>query len=154
MTLIEICMVTVLLAIILAAGWPALNHATARLQLELAGQNLIQTFRYSRDRAMSDGRHYLIQITPDSKQFALKMEKDPLNDPGIFIEADTRHALQRFWNNAKDISITEISRSEILFNPDGTADGCILTLRDRRGNALKLAIDALSGKAVETLRQG
>lgn len=143
-TLVEVCLVGVILSIILATSWPVLNRFAYRKQLEQACTQVTNTYRYARDKALSENRHYRIKFDDDFKKYEMEFEEDPVNNPGNFVSFKDNLAPSR--KLPENVFIKELSNSMIVVQPDGTSNDIAISFQGLRGDICKLMLNGSTGR--------
>lgn len=159
-TLLELILVMMIAAIVLAMAAPSLHlFANARPLANTAGQFVALT-DYARSQAISEGRTYRLNLDPDKGLFWLTTQEGGVFQPlerefgRVFSFPEGTKA---DWITPTDVSTgatvpglqlpgqTEAqdasgttARAYIVFYPDGRTETSELRLTDRRGNTLNI----------------
>jgi len=142
-TLMELMVVMALLAI---AAWllvPITARAYARFRLRLAADSIVQLMHQAKNRALFDGRTYLV-VFPDSTT----RERD-------LILAREDGASLRHLSFPVDISVRTRQQDgdwstavgAVAFYPDGTSDGVQLMLRNASNSVSRIQLDPVTASA-------
>ncbi len=140
-TLLELLVVLVVLALVAAASYPSMSRAAAALHLRTAGRDVVNTFRYARQKAVTE--QIRMKVTVDREKQQLVMSAD-LEDEG------------RTYLLPKDVKIQRVALAgnEIMggpmvvrFLPNGSCDNSELLLQADKGAWIKVFTDPITGGA-------
>jgi prepilin-type N-terminal cleavage/methylation domain-containing protein len=177
-TLLEVLMVTALLALLAALAWPDFHTAARGEQLRESGQRFRALVAMCRAEAMNETVRYRLKIRPDGSLHVLR-QADPLLAPHLYITprvdwARTAVLLEDVWIEGVQLlpegpppiriidERLQFPESEILptpvqeleqallidLDPDGTFPSLRLVLRDAQGRALLLTLDGRVGRVL------
>jgi len=110
MTLLEVILVLVLLALVIGYALPALTGTIHGTGLAESGERLRSLIHLTRAAAMRDGVRYrlkfpgapdpddpnaerIVETAVETQQPEIEKEKDPVNEPGVFEPADLRYGI-------------------------------------------------------------
>lgn len=138
-TFIELLVVTVVVGIAVAVAVPRLGKGFSRLQLQAAGRNTMSLLRYVRQRSITHGTvccaHY--DASGHSLRVSYRSEGELLLLPEN--ETGSRYRLAA--------TLRLVMQPEIIcFYPDGTSDAGLLRVRNKDGELISLALNALTGE--------
>ena len=140
-TLLELLIVVVVLALALALTYPSLSRGSATLHLRTAARDVLRTFRYAREKAVTE--QAMMVLTVDR-------EKQTLVLSDSFREGFRSYALpedvrvQRFA-----LGGTEVLEGPLIvrFLPNGSSDVAEIVLRSDTGSFLRIVSDPITGGA-------
>ena len=140
-SLLELIMVIVVIALVLAVTYPSLSKGNATLHLRTAAREVINTVRYAREKAITEQTEMRIVADRENRRFAL---------------TDGYGEGARHYNLPHDVAIGRIALrgQEILdgplvirFLPNGSAEPAELQLVSERGGTVRLVTDPVTGTA-------
>jgi len=142
-TLVEVCLVGLILSIIFTISWPIFNHIARRNQLEILCNEISYTMRYARDYALNESKYYSIQFDTLNHKYYLSV-KDNLstNTSGFTPLNDSLHKT-RTWPD--EIQLNNISSKQVLFYPDGSSDDLEISFKNAQGNICTLKLNGSTG---------
>jgi type II secretion system protein H len=171
-TLVELTIVILLIAIMSAAIIPAMRGTYQDALLRSSSRDLINTFGIAYSRAVSLNQLHRVRIDTQSGRYLVERQESgarqeefvPLEDvPGCKGTLDSRitvrvHQAGENEGGGEAASAERLPASDsggtsgaepgemISFNPDGTADGVTVELRDRDGFGLALKINPTTAR--------
>jgi prepilin-type N-terminal cleavage/methylation domain-containing protein len=140
-TLLELLMVVLVVALVLAISYPSLSRGSASIHLRSTGRDVLNTFRHAREKAITEQIGMKVTVDREKQQLILA---DDLGD-GI-----------RTYPMPSDVKIHRIALggSEIQegpvpvrFLPNGSSDAVELLLRSDAGSFLRIISDPITGGA-------
>ena len=160
-TLVELMVVLVVIGIVTAAVLPEMRGTYEGALLRSTSRQLVDMIHLANSRAISMRQPH--RVTFDRSRGKVFLEKEARvrgggsrfalarEVPGCEAQLDTRIMLG-FHRDADSASGDEPDKSstassnEILFNPDGTAEGMDLELTDRQGFRLRLRLNPVTAQ--------
>ena len=144
MTLIEICIIAVVLSAILMVVWPVFGRLGSATKFDTYIKPLANTVSIGREKAISESKHYCLQFDAKTGRYNILVEEDPVNKPGEFVAfpdgLDTKRLLP------DGLQIKAISGNKLVLNPDGTTDEFQITVADQSGKTCIMKVQGVSGK--------
>jgi len=140
-TLLELVVVLLIITLIMAVSYPTLSRGTAALSLRTTGRDILNTFRYAREKAVTLQSGML--VTVDRENQKLRLTDD-------FGEGNREYLLP---DNVRIDRVllggSETGQSSIIvrFLPNGSSDTVEILLQSRNGSLLKVVSDPISGGA-------
>jgi prepilin-type N-terminal cleavage/methylation domain-containing protein len=140
-TLLELLMVVLVIALVLAVSYPSLSRGSAALHLRATGRDILNTFRYAREKAVTEQTGMMVTVDRDKQELILS---DNLGDGA------------RRYILPQDVKIQRIALAgaEILegplivrFLPNGSSDRAEVLLRSDAGSFLRIISDPITGGA-------
>lgn len=133
-TLVELIIICVILAILLAASVPRLQPAAQRLRTEQTAVGLAQWLRLARERAVSESRAIVWGWHEDARR--VRLELVPEDGAAADDEAAQGEALLPSQGPAvsADVAIEVLRDGEavacrcVRFFPDGTSESAVITV--------------------------
>ena len=174
-TLVEVILVVVISLILMGISLPYFSHAYKGTKLRIAARTVSRMARYARSMAIMRETTMTLVLNEETMEIYLggeaqastnaadgKLDQDVLkrlgyvdggasgSDPGI--EREIHHLLP------DGLSVTDFRKEDdedgeryenldiVHYYPDGQSDAFLLELEDRRGLAVRLESDPISGK--------
>jgi prepilin-type N-terminal cleavage/methylation domain-containing protein len=140
-TLLEIIVVLLVITLVLAVSYPSLSRGTTAISLRTTGRDILNTFRYAREKAVT--RQSGMLVTVDRENQKLQLTDD-------FGEGDLKYLLpdnvriQRILLGGVE---TEEGSVSVHFLPNGSSDTVEILLQSRYGSFLRVVSDPISGGA-------
>ncbi len=140
-TLVELIIVVVVIALVLAVSYPSLSRGSASIKLRAAGRDILSTFRYAREKAVTEQTGMRVTVDREKQEVTLS---DDLGD------GSRRYTLPR------DIQIRrmllggiEVMEGPLIvrFLPNGSAEEAEVMLQSRTGSFLRIITDPITGGA-------
>jgi general secretion pathway protein H len=140
-TLLELVMVVLIMGLALAVSYPALSRGSASIHLRSAGRNVLSTFRYAREKAITEQRG--IQLVANSKtQNVILADEFGEGNRSYTLPADVR--IQRLSLAGQVITEGPLV---IRFSPNGSSDSAEIVMQSSSGAALRIISDSITGGA-------
>jgi prepilin-type N-terminal cleavage/methylation domain-containing protein len=140
-TLLELVVVVLIMGLVLAVSYPALSRGSASIHLRAVGRNILSTFRYAREKAITEQRGVQVVASRETQNLILADE---------FGEGNRSYVLPA------DVSIQRLSLAGqvitegplvIRFSPNGSSDNAEILVRSGSGAALRIVSDPITGGA-------
>ena len=148
-TLLELILVLVIIALVLGVSYPSMSRGSSILNLNTASRDVLNTFRFARERAITEQTTMLLVIDRNGRKLELAnvlgepMRAYTLPD-GINIQRMTRAG-----NEVKDDVMI------VRFTPNGNLENVSIRLAANKGvSRMQIVSDPLFGGArVEPIRE-
>ncbi len=146
-TLLELILVLVVLAIVLATVAPSMRGLAQSRETADAALRVVAMTHRARAQAIAEGRPYRLNLDPNGRRCWLSAQSGAAY-------ADVTDPLARSYTPPEDVSITlESTFSEpgtpyVLFHPSGRCEAASILVRGRRGEIYQVA----SASATERFR--
>ncbi len=144
-TLLELLMVVLVVALVLAMSYPSLSRGSSSLHLKAASRDILNTFRYAREKAVTEQTGMMVTVDREKRELVLS---DSVGD-GV-----------RRYLMPQDVEIhrislagTEIMQGPLVvrFLPNGSSDNAEVLLESSTGSFLRIITDPMTGGArIET----
>lgn len=140
-TLLELMLVIVIIAIVLAVTYPSLSRGTTALRLRATGRDVLNTFRFAREKAVTEQVGMKVVVNPEKQQMILT---DYLGEGKrtYDLPPDVRIRQAALAGNA----VTD-GTAVFHFLPNGSCDRGEVLLQSDRGARLKIVTDPITGGA-------
>src|SRR5512139_2205481 len=70
-TLLELMMVVLVIALVLALSYPSLSRGSTALHLRAAGRDVLNAFRYAREKAVTEQTGMRVTVDPQKQELVL-----------------------------------------------------------------------------------
>ena len=144
MTLIEICIIAVVLSAIFMVVWPVFGRMGPSSKFDIYIKALADNISSAREKALTESKHYCIQFDNKTGRYGLLAETDPVNNPGEFSAVNDGLDSRRLLPDG--LQIKDISETKLILNPDGTTDEFQITVANQNGKTCILKVQGVSGK--------
>jgi len=140
-TLLELLIVLALIILVLAVSYPSLSRGTAILSLRTTGRDILSTFRYAREKAVTLQSGML--VTVDRENQKLRLTDDFGEGNQEYLLPDNVRIQRVVMGGTEAVEGT----ATVHFLPNGSSDTVEILLQSRNGSQLKVVSDPLSGGA-------
>jgi len=140
-TLLELLMVTLVIALVLAVSYPSLSRGSTALHLRATGRDVLNTFRYAREKAVTEQMGMRITVDRQKQELVLS---DVLGDKSRKYVPPGDVKIQRI---ALGDSEVKEGPMVIRFLPNGSSDRAEILLRSDTGSFLRVITDSITGGA-------
>ena len=140
-SLLELVMVLVVIALVLAVTYPALLRGGAALHLRASGRDVLSTLRYAREKAVTQQTGSRVVLDRETQTVTLT---DDLGDGS------------RSFSLPRDVKIyrlalagVEVAQGPLVvrFLPNGSCENAEILLRSDAGAILRVVTDPMTGGA-------
>jgi len=147
-TLLELVVVVLIMGLALAVAYPSLSRGSASIHLRGVGRDILSTFRYAREKAITEQRGMQLIASRDAQNLILADE---------FGEGNRSYALP------SDVRIQYMTLAGrpvtegplvIRFSPNGSSDRAEILVRSDSGAALRIVSDPLTGGGTIAMGSG
>jgi general secretion pathway protein H len=147
-TLLELLVVVLVVSLALGLAYPALSRGSAAIRLRTTARDILNTFRYAREKAVTEQTGMRVAVDRDKQELVLTDD---------FGEGSRRYVLP------KDVRIerlaiagAEVADGPLLvrFIPNGSSDEAEVLLRSKTGSSLRVLTDPITGGARVESGQG
>lgn len=147
-TLLEL--VIVILVIVLAVGisYPALTHGTAMFQLRAAGRDVLNTFRYAREKAITEQKRLMVVVDRETQKVVLS---DEFGDGARTLAMPHHIRIERVVLEGHELTQGPLV---VHFLPNGSSENAEIVLGSDSGAVLRIVTDPITGGARVFTGQG
>jgi prepilin-type N-terminal cleavage/methylation domain-containing protein len=140
-TLLELLMVMLVVALVLAVSYPSLSRGSQSLHLRATGRDILNSFRYAREKAVTEQTGMMVTLDREKQELVLS---DLLGDGTRSYRLPHDVKIQRMA-----LAGAEVVRGPLVvrFLPNGSADSAEVWLQSESGAMLKIVSDPISGGA-------
>jgi prepilin-type N-terminal cleavage/methylation domain-containing protein len=140
-TLLELLMVMLVIALVLAVSYPSLSRGSTSLHMRAAGRDILNTFRYAREKAVTEQTGMMVTVDREKQELVLS---DSVGDGA------RRYLLpQDVKIHRISLAGSEISQGPLVvrFLPNGSSDSAEVLLQSGNGAFLRIISDPMTGGA-------
>lgn len=137
LTLLELIVVLTVLALLAGLAGPPVGRWVDAWRLRTAAEQLAQTIRSARARAMVEQRPYLVELVPEKNQVRV------LEPESGFLRQYALPAEVRWEEEGAPASAQPL---RLLLGPSGAIEERTLWLRNPQGHAVRIHLDFLLGR--------
>ena len=144
-TLLEVIIVVLVIALVLAVSYPSLSRGSAAIHLRSTGRDVLNTFRYAREKAVTE--QVGMKVTADREKQTLVLTDD-LGDGSRTYAMPKDVKIQRMALAGSEITEGPLT---IRFLPNGSSESAEILLQSDSGSSLRIISDPITGGArIET----
>jgi len=141
-TLLELIIVLVIMALVLGIGYPSMSRGTSILNLQTAGRDVLNVFRFARERAVSEQTSMLLIIDRGEGKIALA---NILGEPVRAYTLPSGVNIQRMERAGIEVHDKIMS---VRFAPNGNLENVRIRLVSGNGSRrMQIVSDPLGGGA-------
>jgi len=147
-TILELLLVMLLLALVAAVSYTSLLRGSSSLHLRTSSRDVLNTFRYARERAVSEQTGMIVTVDVDNQ--ALTLSNNLGDDPKtLTLPSDVK--INRIALSGEEVTDSSMT---VRFLPNGSADEAEVLLQSESGLQLDIITDPLTGGArIETIQR-
>ena len=140
-TLMELVIVVVVIALVLAVSYPSLSRGSAAIKLRSTGRDVLNTFRYAREKAVTEQTGMRVTVDREKQELILS---DDLGDGRRTYRLSDGVRIQRLV-----LGGTEVTEGPLVvrFLPNGSAENAEVLLQSKTGSYLRVITDPITGGA-------
>jgi prepilin-type N-terminal cleavage/methylation domain-containing protein len=140
-TLLELMIVVIVMALVLSVSYPALSRGTTALHLRATGRDILNAFRYAREKAVTEQTGMKIRVDREKQALFLTDDLDEGNR-AYFLPGDVK--IERVAQNGSEIVNGPLV---IRFLPNGSSEDAEILLKSSTGSFLRIISDQVTGGA-------
>jgi Tfp pilus assembly protein FimT len=141
-TLLELILVLVIMALVLGLSYPSMSRGTSILNLNTATRDVLNTFRFARERAVSEQMTMLLVIDRNGRKFELA---NVLGEPMRAYTLPDGIQIQRMVRAGSEVKDDVMI---VRFAPNGNLENVSIRLAAARGaSRIQITSDPLFGGA-------
>lgn len=140
-TLLELIVVVLVISLAMGLSYPALSRGTSAIHLRTAARDVLNTFRYAREKAVTEQSGMRVAVYRDKQELVLSDN---------FGEGNRAYVLPRDVKIQRmTLAGNEIMEDPLLvrFLPNGSSDEAEVVLRSDRGSYYRIFTDPITGGA-------
>jgi len=145
-TLVEVCLVGVILSLLFAVSWPAMSRIGHKSLLETTCNQLLYTLRAARDYALNDSSYYCVSFDSIRNQYWIAKQGNDLTTANDFTPLND--SLNQNRCLPAGVQIASVSNQQLVFRPDGTCDDFTIVINNKYGNSCSLRLEGNTGKEI------
>ena len=143
-TLIELFMVIAIIGFTVAIVVPVMSRSLRGSQLRAAARTVATLGRYTRSMAVLGQENLLLAFDLDGQSVTVLTERTREARKTRVLEHVRIESVE-----AATVTLTPDGRVEALYRSNGTCTPYIVTLRDERGQAIRIVVDTFSSAQTE-----
>jgi prepilin-type N-terminal cleavage/methylation domain-containing protein len=141
-TLLELIVVIVILVLVLGISYPSMSRGTSILNLQTAGRDVLNTFRFARMQAISEQMSMLLIIDRSERRFELA---NILGEPMRAYTLPSGVYIQHMVRAGREVTDDVMT---VRFMPNGNLENVSIRLATNSGSSrLRIISDPLGGGA-------
>jgi prepilin-type N-terminal cleavage/methylation domain-containing protein len=140
-TLLELLIVVLVLALVLAVSYPSLSRGSASIQLRATGRDVLNTFRYAREKAVTEQIGMRVMVDRENQRLILAND---LGDGNRIYVMPGEVKIHRIALGGKEITEGSVP---IRFLPNGSSEAVEVLLKSDAGSFLRIISDPITGGA-------
>jgi general secretion pathway protein H len=140
-TLLELVIVVLVMALVMAVSYPSLSRGTTTLRLRTTGRDILNTFRYAREKAVTEQTGMQVRVDRETQELVLS---DDLGDGARTYRLPGDVRIQRIA--LAGIEVTE-GPLIVRFLPNGSAESSEVLLQSKTGSYCRVTTDPITGGA-------
>ncbi len=140
-TLLELLIVVLVIMLVLAVSYPSLSRGSASIRLRTTGRDVLNTFRYAREKAVTEQIGMKITVDREKQSLVLSNFLGDGNRSYIMPEDVKIHRVA--------LGDAEVPEGPVIvrFLPNGSADPIEVLLKSDAGSFLRIISDPITGGA-------
>jgi|WetSurMetagenome_2_1015567.scaffolds.fasta_scaffold821435_2 general secretion pathway protein H len=148
-TLLELIVVVLLIALALGVVYPSMTRGNASLHLKSCGRDVLNVFRYAREKAVTDQTGTIVAIDKDQQIMELYTTAGDQIGKSFQMPSDVQ--ITRFALGGNEVVDSNLILVRFLAN--GSADEAEVLLKSKYGAQLKVVSDPMRGGGhIETIQ--
>lgn len=140
-TLLELIIVVLVIALVLAVSYPSLSRGSTSIRLRATGRDIISTFRYAREKAVTEQTGMRVTVDREKQELILS---DELGDGARKYRLPENVKIQRMAAGGNEVAEGSLV---VRFLPNGSADSAELLIESKSGSTLRIVTDPITGGA-------
>jgi general secretion pathway protein H len=141
-TILELILVLVIITLVMAVAYPSLSRGSTALRLRAAGRDIMNTFRYAREKAVTEQMGMKVAVDKEKQKLILS---DYLGDGARTYDMPKDVRIQRIALGGNEIAV-DVGMI-VRFLPNGSCDSAEVLLQNERGAWLRVVTDPMTGGA-------
>ncbi|MBN1571095.1 MAG: prepilin-type N-terminal cleavage/methylation domain-containing protein [Acidobacteria bacterium] len=144
-TLLELLIVVLVVALVLAVSYPSLSRGSASIHLRTTGRDVLNTFRFAREKAVTEQIGMKVTVDRENQRLVLANE---LGDGSRTYAMPSDVKIHRIALGGREIPEGPVG---VRFLPNGSSDAVELLLKSKTDSLLRIISDPITGGArIET----
>jgi general secretion pathway protein H len=140
-TLLEVLIIVIVMALALSVAYPSLSRGTTALHLRATGRDVLNTFRYAREKAVTEQTGMKVRVDREKQALFLTDDLDNGNR-AYFLPDDVK--IERMALDGSEIMNGPLV---IRFLPNGSSEDAEILLKSNTGGHLRIISDQVTGGA-------
>jgi general secretion pathway protein H len=147
-TLLELIMVVLVMALAVGISYTALTHGTAIFQLRSAGRDVLNTFRYAREKAITEQQRLKIVVDKEAQTVVFS---DEFGDGARALVMPHHVRIEKVMLEGHELVQEPLA---VHFLPNGSSENAEIVLVSDSGSVLRIVTDPVTGGARVFTGQG
>ncbi len=140
-TLIELIVVVLVISLAVGLAYPSLSRGTSSLHLRTSARDVLNTFRYAREKAVTEQSGMCVAVYKDKQQFVLTDNFGEGNRSYILPRDVKIQRMTLAGNEVREDPMT------VRFLPNGSSDDAEVLLKSDTGSFFRVFTDPITGGA-------
>ncbi|MDR0310285.1 MAG: type II secretion system GspH family protein, partial [Acidobacteriota bacterium] len=140
-TLLELIVVTLIIALVLGISYPSIERGSNILNLQTASRDVLNTFRFAREKAVSEQATMLLIIDREERRLELA---NVLGEPIRAYTLPKGIYFQRMIRAGNEVGDNAMA---VRFAPNGSLESVDIYIASDGGSRLRIVSDPLGGGA-------
>ena len=140
-TLLEMIVVALIIALVLGISFPSMERGTSVLNLQTAARDVLNTFRFAREKAISEQAGMLLIVSRGERKLVLA---NILGEPMRAYTLPRGVNIQRMEKAGSEVREDVMT---IRFAPNGSLEKASIRLASDSGRRMQIISDPLGGGA-------
>ena len=140
-TLLELLIVILVVALVLAVSYPSLSRGSASIHLKTTGRDVLNAFRFAREKAVTE--QIGMRVTVDRENQRLVLVND-LGDGSRTYAMPSDVKIHRIALGGREVLEGPVP---VRFLPNGSSDAVEVLLKSDFGSLLRIISDPMTGGA-------
>jgi prepilin-type N-terminal cleavage/methylation domain-containing protein len=140
-TLLELLVVIFIVSLVMAVSYPSLSRGAASLHLRTAGRDVLNTFRFAREKAITEQTETVVAIDKERQEIVLSDNLGENIRKYVLPHGVKIRTVSQADHEVLDGPLT------IRFFPNGSSENAQVLLISETGSLLRVISDPFSGGA-------
>ena len=140
-TLLELVIVILVIALAVGISIPALTHGSAIFQLRAGGRDVLNMFRYAREKAITEQQRLMVVVDRETQKMVLS---DEFGDGARTLAMPQHVRIERVVLEGRELVQGPLV---IHFLPNGSSENAEIVLVSDSGAVLRVVTDPITGGA-------
>lgn len=140
-TLLELLIVVLVMALVLAVSYPSLSRGSASIHLRSTGRDVLNTFRYAREKAVTEQMGMRVTVDRENQRLVLT---DDLGDGNRTYVMPSDVKIHRIALGGNEVMEGPVP---VRFLPNGSSEAVEVLLKSDSGSFLRIISDPITGGA-------
>lgn len=144
-TLLELLIVVLVVAMVLAVSYPSLSRGSASIHLRSTGRDVLNAFRFAREKAVTEQIGMKVMVDRENQRLVLAND---LGDGSRTYPMPSDVKIHRIALGGREVPEGPVA---VRFLPNGSSDAVEVLIKSDFGSFLRIISDPITGGArIET----